>query len=287
MIPKLSKRGFLFTLSAILFATTLIVYSQTYLGISYDNEKAIINASAVASLANINDSISYNMWKLTGLGIDVNVADDLNIHLYERIPKTNVAANITSFELMLNNQYFKRVAGWHELDATDLKDGQVEIYVGDVVTIDANYAGDKTTIYPRGVNSITSIDLNIFVNGPRDDEVVTVAPAGAGTALITIYYIDTNISKPVISESYALVDTGQETSYIFNYAGGETLEVLIGEVGSRTESFQITNNTSFVVDYDVRINYANGAEYLPVRLNSVLRQTLKNANTNTMLKIIN
>ena len=123
MIPKLSKRGFLFTLSAILFATTLIVYSQTYLGISYDNEKAIINASAVASLANINDSISYNMWKLTGLGIDVNVADDLNIHLYERIPKTNVAANITSFELMLNNQYFKRVAGWHELDATDLKDG--------------------------------------------------------------------------------------------------------------------------------------------------------------------
>ena len=287
MIPKLSKRGFLFTLSAILFATTLIVYSQTYLGISYDNEKAIINASAVASLANINDSISYNMWKLTGLGIDVNVADDLNIHLYERIPKTNVAANITSFELMLNNQYFKRVAGWHELDATDLKDGQVEIYVGDVVTIDANYAGDKTTIYPRGVNSITSIDLNIFVNGPRDDEVVTVAPAGAGTALITIYYIDTNISKPVISESYALVDTGQETSYIFNYAGGETLEVLIGEVGSRTESFQITNNTSFVVDYDVRINYANGAEYLPVRLNSVLRQTLGNADTNTMLKIIN
>ena len=129
--------------------------------------------------------------------------------------------------------------------------------------------------------------MNIFVNGPRDDEVVTVAPAGAGTALITIYYIDTNISKPVISESYALVDTGQETSYIFNYAGGETLEVLIGEVGSRTESFQITNNTSFVVDYDVRINYANGAEYLPVRLNSVLRQTLGNADTNTMLKIIN
>jgi hypothetical protein len=286
MIPRISKRGFLFTLSAILFATTLVIYSQTFLGISYGNEKAVINASAVGTLANINDSISFNMRKIVGVEVDANSAGDINIFVRERIPKGyNVAQKISDFEAMLNGAYFPRVAGNHVLDASGIRDGTAEILAGSVASIDSNYAGNETTVRPTGANAIRSIDINIYVDGPRDSEEINVA--GGGVADVGLSYADTNAAAGSISQSFPDADTGLASAMVFRYPGDENVVVLLGEVGSLSESFRITNNSSHNLYYDIRVNYAQGADYLPVRLNAVLMQQLGSADANTMLKILN
>lgn len=280
-----SKKGFLFTLAAILFATTLVIYSQTYLSVSYDNEKAIINSSAVATLANINDGVSFNMLKIVGLTLDVNTANDLNIYLYERVPKGfDVLGGINDFESMLNNQYFKRVAGMQSLDASALKDGVAEVFVGEKVTIESDYVNKITRIYPNTPNQIVSIDLNIYADAIS--ELSTFTPALGGVSTLTLRYVDNNAQSAIVYSTNVFNPSAQ-ASLLIDYVGDNNVLFLIGNTSTGDNSFYLDSNLSSNIYYSVRINYADGATYLPVRLNGVLSQSLGNADSNSMLKIIN
>ncbi len=289
MNKLLSKKGFVFTLSAIIFATTLIFYSQLYLSTSYDNEKSIIKTSSLNVLSNINDGVSFNLMKVIGVNLDVNCSTDLNIYFYEKLSKGyNVSDEINNFESILNNEYFGRKAGTQILDVSELKDGVAEIFVGDKVTIASDYSNNGSRIYPLSVNQIVSMDINIYASAPADSNSFTFNSGGiASDKKLVIKYVDTNALNQPFEYSTNEFNPALESKFVANFPDDKNIEVLLGLTENGENSFSIVSGISSDVYYSVKITYDDCSDYLPVRLNATLIQSLGKSNSNTMLKIIN
>jgi hypothetical protein len=280
-----SKKGFLFTLGAILFATTLVVYSQTYLFMNYSNEKNILSISGVSALKNIDDSIAKNLIKIVGVGLDVNCGSDLNIHFYEKVPKGyDVFQKMIDFENMLNNEYFKRAPGEQEFDMSQLKDGVAEVFIGEKVTIESDYSNKITKVYPNSSNSLLLIDLNIYIDGLA--QVPTFNPDETGDATLILNYRDENSLTSDISYSTNNFNPANVSSLLLNFSDGNVL-FLIGNTEGVSNSFYLDSNIDSNIFYSLQLNYSECADYLPIRLNANLEQSLGKVTSNTLLKIIN
>lgn len=289
MNKLLSKKGFVFTLSAIIFATTLIFYSQLYLSTSYDNEKSIIKTSSLNVISNVNDSVSFSLMKVMGVNLDVNCSNDLNIYLYEKLPKGyNVSDEINNFESILNDEYFKRKAGTQILAVSELNDGVAEIFVGDKVIIESDYSNNESRVYPFTINQIVSIDINVYANAPADSSSFNLNSGGvASDKKLVINYVDTNALNLPFEYSTNEFNPALESKFVANFPDDKNIVFIVGLTGVGENSFSINSGISEDVYYSVKITYAECSSYLPVRLNATLIQSLGKSNSSTMLKILN
>ncbi len=156
----ISSKGFFFTISIILFATTLVFYSQMYSDFSVNRESYIINSYKLSFVPFIIDDISTDVLSIMGIDFDKEFKEDsVYITISGEFPKTNVSNNVINYKNFLDNNYFTKSIGQKNIDFSNLLNNNFIIDLsGNTFVYDYN----NSIIYLK--NDFNYIDLNIFVS---------------------------------------------------------------------------------------------------------------------------
>lgn len=159
-----SKKGFLFTISVILFASTLVIFAQSYSQINSKSEEQIIVSTKPFGVLMMNDDISFDLERLFGLSLDFNSSNPQLLTISGVIdPSAGVIASLTDYESLLNETLFPRVVGNQSIDLSLMKSGNSIMTLGDNLIFDYNYGNNVEFISID--KSITSLDLDLRSTG--------------------------------------------------------------------------------------------------------------------------
>jgi len=276
------NKGFLFTVSVIIFASTLVFFTQSFLQVSFDNEKSILDAQPFFVGANLNDDLAFDLERIVGISVDVNSGNDLNILFTGSFPQDyDIGTKISEYKAFLDTNYFTRIGGTQDINVVNLIDGNAELFIGDVLLFESVYSDSNINISPVSSNSLIGLDINITTTGNRD---FNFLPSDTGVVPLDFNYIDTNSLNPIISTRIS-IDPSVENKITLRYSDGD-INLVIGSTPKGTDSLQITSNSTRQINYSILLMYSTGKVYLPVRFNSELKQ-LNELDSNSLIKIRN
>jgi hypothetical protein len=265
----MSQKGFFFTISIILFATTLVVFAQVYSSSVVGKEARVLSNYSLISQSLLTDNIASNMGKI--IGFDYSINNDVNsILINDSLPKTNFLQNFEDYESFLNSELFPNSFGQKGIDFSNIKDGNLEVYFGNDLNYIIDYSNKNNIFYH---NSLNKIDLNFFV---VDDLNYYEFDFVAGSKSLVFYYEDSNSNNDFSLNqniSYALLNLvyfDQNVSIVFeeNY-------------------FFINNSSEKDIDFIVLLFFENFSELIRVNINAFISYSLKNLDYYSVLKLNN
>ncbi|MFA6268825.1 MAG: hypothetical protein WCW13_03010 [archaeon] len=278
-----SKKGFLFTISVIFFATTLLLYSQSYLSVTSISEKnIIISAKPFNSLALVDD-LAFDVGRILGINVDINSAESTRVNLVGQISSTpDTLDAILGYDSFLNNSFFARVGGSKSIDFSGLLDGESELFFGNELEADYLYSS-SIVIYPKQNATMKSIDLNIITSGVHSAYSFSPSVGGQEIQLNLKYYDDGNAF--VIT---SVIDANSLSTLTVTYAGANTV-ISIGQLiaggASRNSVIKIVARPSQRITYELGVDYFKFNPY-PVFWNIVLRNQQGGVDSNSYLTLM-
>ncbi len=271
----ISKKGFLFTISIILFASTIVIFAQVYLNNSMGVETRVLSNYAMLSQPILNDNIASNLKKIVGFDLDLEFQNNnIIISINDSLPKDyNVSQKISSYESFLENSFFPIFSGEESIDFTNLKDGSIELFFNDLFVYNVDYDLNENSFVSNS-SALNSIDLNLFVdNNLNYYEWVFVS----GNTDLNLYYFDSNTY-------FYLTESISPTS-------ANTLNLVYNDYNSiiviENNSFNIDSGAGRKIDFDLRTSYDFDSNNFPVWFNALLNYSSRNISSSSLIKIKN
>ena len=275
----LNSKGFLFTLAVVLFASTIVLFSQTFSNFNVDRERSVLISSKTLIQPFFNDDISYDLMTIIGLNIETqNESNYVVVKLSGNLPQSfDVGQKLSDYNSFLNNTFFSFVQGTQTIDLTNIQDGSVEMFLGDEFNFSYDYDNNFISFSPVS-STLNSIDLNLDFAG--DLSSIDWLPV-AGSIPLTLNYSD---DSNTFSLSESISATSASTLILFY--SDSNISIVFGDTGT-TNSVNIDSNSSSILTYSLGLNYNYDLNYLPMVFNSYATITDTRIDSNAMLKVIN
>jgi hypothetical protein len=274
-----SKRGFLFTISVILFSSTLIFYAQNFSDRNSSSEYQIVLASGQLNSVQLVDDISFDIVRLFGVSIDTN--DESSSASVVKISgnisnQPNNLDSLNYYENFVNSSFFPRVAGDETIYLSNLKDGSAEYFIGKSLEFDNNYSSLNVALYPKASVALQRIDINLRANG--DLNWVIFSESTGSVQLNFIYVDDSNtfsITKNISPTSLSSLTLGYlDSNYSINFGSIAT---------DRNSSVLVQTNSLHPLSYSLVAYYSSQLDLDPVLINAYLHTSHSKSDTNSML----
>ncbi len=273
------SRGFLFTISIILFASTLLFFAQTYANNNSVNEKQIILSSKAVFVPNLIDDVSYDLLRVFGLSIyaDGNGVLEFNGSVSGSL---NYSSIISSYSDFISNKVFPSNAWVESTDLTSLSDGAAEINTGANYVFRNNYSAKSVVFAPKnGYGELSSIDLNIRAGKDLNYYLWTAGPVIGSSSVNFNFSGDSNAF--LVSE---LLDLNSASSIVLVFSDDSNMLVTFGTVSTGEDAgVEIFTNSTEKIDYSLRVKLLE--KIMPVEWNSWIKISDARFDSNSLIAI--
>jgi len=276
-----NKKAFLFTISVIIFASTLITMTQLFANYNLNYERTVLNSYKTTLSPLINDDIAFDISRMLDLDLDVNYsASDINIWINGSITKNfDFEQKLSDYNNFLQNKYFPNVVGTQSIDF-GTSDNILELLFGDDYEYKYNF--DQNVIdFISYTDTLYSIDINLDLVSTDLNEIIEPS-SPAGDATININYND---DQNYFSASYAF-DPLASYEVIFVYNNDYNMSVIFGDTGNNN-SLKIDSNAPGELTYSLKLNYAFDSNSFPIRYNVLLNHSGNSIDSNSYIRLMN
>ncbi|MFA5357512.1 MAG: hypothetical protein WC308_01160 [archaeon] len=282
----MSSRGYLFTISVILFVSTLVFYSQQYVNNNSFREQGIIFSSKLINQPFLNDDIGTDLQKILGFAIRTDYNSDLNLLVSGVVPRGfGVSTAIVDYNSFLYRTFFERTSGVKSIDLSSLADGKAELSVGSILSYDFDYSNSSAIIYPKNGASLNSLDINIDASASDLNRFEWVNPVSgpSGTIPVRINYTD-DVNSFSVSTS---VNSSVLNKLAIVYQGDENAYIIVGQIGGVNSSVDINANSLRSFNYSIFASYSPSSypNNLPIFFDSILAYSGNGFDSNSLIKI--
>ncbi len=276
-----TTKGFLFTIGAILFASTIVFFAQGFYESNLTTEREIISSALPLNVISLNEDLSRDIVKLFGMTFDLNSVTK-SITLRGRMGSSSEVLNsLSSFSSFLSTTFFTRSTFDKTLNLSTLTDGKAEFYIGDKVNLDYTY-GNSLALFSSSPNYLDSIDLNIQTTGTLLSYDWNNL-SGTNNFTVRINYVDDS-NAIILSSS---IDNNSLSYLTLIYPDGNTV-IEFGRINYAgpycNSSFVIKSKQDQVINYILKADYVDLNLY-PVKINSILSVKSDAIDSNTMLTL--
>lgn len=278
----MNKNGFLFTIAAIFFASTLVFFVQGFYESNLSIEKEIISSALALNIVSLNEDLSLDIEKLFGMSFDVNSIEK-SINLSGRMDSSsNVNTYLSEYYSFLSTNFFTRSTFDKTLNVSNLTDGKAEFFIGEGLNLDYNY-GNSLALFSQTPQPLDSFDINIQTTGSLTSYNWSSSTDGTNF-LVSIKYSDDS-NAIVISDSI-----GNNSSSVLTliYPDGNTT-IEFGEINylgiEYTSGFVIKSKQNQVINYGLKADYSE-LNLFPIKINSVLSIKSTNIDSNALLTLL-
>lgn len=275
------KKGFLFTISIIMFASTLIFFAQSYASVNRLNETAIISSAKPQNFLLLNDSIAFDLERIFGVSLDANEGSVSALSVSGTLSSSpGINAAVSSYESFLNGKLFPLISGSKSIDLDSLKDGKAEAYFGGAFEFDYNYAASSVALFPLKSSALSRIDINIRSFKDLNNVSWVSGPVGGEVPVYFNYFDDSN----QFSISPQLIDPNSLSSLVLNY-GDSNVSIDFGKANDGVDSsVGIFDPSGQRIDYSVNLTYGD-ENVFPIFWNSRLVYLDGGLDGNSMITI--
>lgn len=279
----ISGKGFLFTVSVIFFASTLVFYTQQYVENNSFREEGIINSSKLASQPFLNDDIGFDLQRIFGFTLETEYSTDLNVSIAGVLPRGfDVSGKLGDYNSFLYGTFFGRIAGTKTIDLSGIADGKAELSIGSLLGCDFDYSNNDLIIYPKTGSVLSNVYLDIDANA-NDFNRYEWADFAAGSVPLEINYVDENVSFSV-SES---IDPDSLNKLAIAYRDDVNAYIVIGTNNAVDSSIKIDAESAHQLNYSLVASYLPSSDVnsLPVLFNATMRYSDSRLDSNSSIKI--
>ncbi|OQA31283.1 MAG: hypothetical protein BWY55_00561 [archaeon ADurb.Bin336] len=277
----MNNKGFLFTISIIFFASTLVFFTQGFYDANVLMERKIISSQNALNVNQLNEDLAFDLGNLFGLRFDVNSIEGSVLIEGKISSSSNEISSLNDWNSFLNNNYFNRSFYNKSIDLSNLVDGKAEFFLGDNLNMDYNY-GNSIALFSSKPIVIESIDLNIKSSGSLVSYNWVKSSGENNFGVSIIYSNDYNrisITDSISNNSYSYLE-------LIYPDGVEVIE--FGGVNyngvNYNSAFVLNTISNKVIDYKVKVDYVDVYLY-PIKINSILRVNSDRFNSNSFLKL--
>jgi hypothetical protein len=276
------SKGFLFTIAAIFFASTLVFFVQGFYESNLAIEREIISSASSLNIVSLNEDLSTDIEKLFGMNFDVNLIEK-SLNLSGRMDSSSSISNyLSEYSSFLSTKFFTRSSFDKTLDISTLTDGKAEFFVGEKLNLDYNY-GNSLALFSQTPDPFDSFDINFQTTGTLTSYEWS-ASTGSANFPISIKYSDDS-NAIIISDS---IDNNSLSYLNLIYPDGNTIIEFgrISYIGADYNSgFVIKSKSNQVINYALKSDYTN-LDLFSVKINSILSIKSTNIDSNTMLTLL-
>ena len=282
----LSKKGFLFTISVIFFASTMVFFVQQYSASNSSRERLVMMSASSSLEPYIVDDISNDLLSILGLGISTQSdrpSGDLNIALDESFPKGfGVSQALQGYKAFLDSSSFVRAGGDQSIDITNLLDGTADIYFSDLFKYSYYYDTNSVRLVSLEGKPLKAMAISMDVENDLNAR-SWIVPSGANTVPVTVTYVDNSLSFT----DTRMIDPSQRSVLMLGYNDGN-IELDFGLVDGYTNSFFMDSNAPKSAYYSLNASYSvPGIDSLPVFFDAVFHHKDSYVDANSYMRIIN
>lgn len=241
----ISKKGFLFTISIILFATTLVFYTQVYSDSIVRREFFILDNYKSQIVPFIIDDIATDVANIVELNINSNFfEEEVYVNIIGVLPKNNLTSVFNDYNDFLNNVYFTKTLGEKSVNFSNVfENGFILNFPNNKFIFDYN---NSKIILEENFNSL---DLNLFLSTGDLNHYEFVYNDSGETVPINIRYFD-DVNAIIISQNINL----SEDSFVnFVYNDDSYLLITIGSSDSN-KYFSLDTNKQNKLNYSLGFN---------------------------------
>lgn len=274
-----SSRGYLFTISIIVFASTLVVFSQYFAQENLLDERLIISLAKPLAMAYSVDDVASDFAGLFGFNFDLNDSSASSVTVSGSFPSSNhVSSALNDYAAFAPGFFARSTAQTKSLDLSGLSDGKAEYFVGSSLGFDYNYSSNSVDLFPRGTADLERIDLNINASSSLSSYEWT--NPGEGTVPFHLNYSDSSRTLSFDAEinpslAYSLKLVYADTNAFIN----------LGSVSGVSGSVFLQPKSAQRMDFVLKNSYSNRLSLRPVKLNAVLRIAGEGMDSNALLVI--
>jgi hypothetical protein len=267
---KMNKKGFFFTLSVILFATTLFAFTQAY------SEKINSRSSLISELPKrdialfINRTISEDLQQILDFELDTNFNPYAEISFRSYFPYSySVSTELSTYSNIVDSNLFDYFYGTSQLSLSDLSDGTAEIFFPDG-NIEINYTNNE---YSFSHTNISEIQINLI---SQNDLNSATWSASSGSTNIRINYADdTNYfsitdSISLSSESILTLIENNDSNIYLTFSNN---------------TINLNSDDQNKLTYFVKSTLNSDYNYFPIKFNSLLQYSNPKIDSNSWIKI--
>jgi hypothetical protein len=272
-----SSKGFLFTISIIFFASTLLIFAQTYSNENIEREVRILNSFNSSLPPFVVDDLSFDLERLldTSISFDYGTSSII-VTINDSIPKqSDLQQKITDYQSFLNDDYFSKIKGSQTINLADINDTGINVSLGTYFDFNHDYSLDIVD-FTTVSQILTNIDLNLDFGGDLNNYIWT---ASAGSVPITVSYID---DSNYFSISDSISNSAQSTLKLIYQDENILLE--FGNT-SQNNSFKIDSNNSNILDYDIALTYTFDGNFLRAETGATINYNANEIDSNSNLRI--
>ena len=277
----MNKKAFLFTISVIIFASTLITMSQLFSNYSLNYERTVLNSYKTTIVPYINDDIAFDISRMLDLDLDVNYGEsDISIWINGSVSKQfDFAQKLSDYNDFLNNKYFPNVVGSQSINF-NTSDDTLELLFGNDYEYKYNFDSNIVEFISYS-DTLNSIDINLNLKSTDLNQIVQPS-SPSGDATINIVYND---DQNYFIASYSF---NPSTNYklIFVYNNDYNMSVIFGDTGNNN-SLKIDSNAPGELTYSLKLNYAFDSNSFPIRYNVLLNHSGNSIDSNSYIRLMN
>jgi len=277
----LRSKGFLFTISIIMFASTLIFFAQNYSSINASNEFAIISSAKPVGVVLLTDDIAFGLSRIFDTVFDVNAGSEISVLVSGSVvSEPNISVALGTYLSALSQNLFPLLFGTKSLIMSGLADGVAEVFFGDAFEFDYDYSSGAVVLFSKSDSQLLGVDLNIQTHNDVNSVVWTNGPVLGSASFNLNYYDDSNYFS--ISQSF---DVNSVSTVVIYYADGNvTIDLGEGALDYNS-SIKISNFSGKKINYVLKSDYSPSFNPFPVGYNAFLNYSSDGFDTNSRILV--
>jgi len=276
-----NKKAFLFTISVIIFASTLITMTQLFANYNLNYERTVLNSYKTTLAPFINDDIAFDISRMIDLGLDINYGEsDINIWLNGSVTKNfDFKQKLSDYNDFLQTKYFPNVVGTQSIDF-DTSDNTLELLFGDDYEYRYNFDSNVVEFISYAY-TLYSIDVNLDLVSVDLNEIIEPSSTSGSAVINVIYNDDQNYFVTSYNFNPAL-----SYEIIFVYNNDYNLSVGFGNT-LNNNSLKIDSNAPGELTYSLKLNYAFDSTTFPIKYNVRLNHSGNSIDSNSYIRLMN
>jgi len=277
----MNNKAFLFTISVIIFASTLITMTQLFANYNLNYERTVLDSYKTSLQPYINDDIAFDISRILDLDLDLNYSSsDINIWIDGSITKNfDFAQKLSDYNDFLQNRYFPNVVGTQGINF-NTSDNILELVFG--TDYEYKYNFDSNMIdFISYFDTLSSIDVNLDLESTDLNQIIQPS-SPSGSALININYND---DQNYFSANYSFNPT-ENYELLFVYDNDYNISLEFGST-SNNNSLRIDSNAPNELGYSLKLNYVFDSNSFPVKYNVILSHSGNSIDSNSYIKLTN
>jgi len=272
------SRGFLFTIAVILFASTLVIFAQSYANVNFSEERSVILAAKPANVLLLGDDLAFDVLSLLRMNIDVNKSYPNEVQFSgDFLSSRDISAEFSNYSTFLSTIFFSRSLGSESLDLSNMEGSKGELFFGNSVQLDYNYS-NNIFLFPYST-SLQLLDINLTLPGTVSS--ISWSPS-VGVVPITINYQDDynrySVSSSISRSALSSLQINYADANVFVYLGGVTLNGY-----TKNSAMAIVPWQGEKIRYSVKAKYSSEEVLLPVKANALLSINRDSVDSNTFI----